>query len=73
MFLCCDRRVTVHPPLSLLGLFNTHHRRTVELPPHHLTECIIEVVSECELPHEIAELLLTITNQNNKVTILWGS
>ena len=28
---------------------------------------------ESQLPHKIVNLLFTITHQNNKLTILWGS
>ena len=37
-----------------------------------LTECIHLVVLESQLPHKIANLLFSITNQNIELTVLWG-
>ena len=31
------------------------------------------MILESQLPHQIVDLLFTITHQNNKSTILWGS
>jgi hypothetical protein len=44
-------------------------------PPRqiHLTECVNRMVLESQLPHKIVNLLFTITNQDNKLTILWGT
>ena len=39
----------------------------------HLTECINQTILENELPHKIVNLLFTVTDQNIKLTILWGS
>ena len=36
----------------------------------HLTQCISQMVSESQLPYKIVNLLVTITNLNNKLTIL---
>ena len=32
-----------------------------------------EEVTESQIPHQIVNLLFTITQPNNKVTVLWGS
>ena len=42
-------------------------------PDTHLTECIHEMDSESQLPRKIVNLWFTITDQNKKSTILWGS
>ena len=39
----------------------------------HLTECTIQMVLESHIPRKIENLLFTITNQNNELTVLWGS
>ena len=39
----------------------------------HLTECINQMVLQGQLPHKIVNLLITVTKQNHKLTILWGS
>ena len=36
-------------------------------------ECVYQLVLESQLPHKIVNLLFTITYQNNKLTILWGT
>ena len=36
---------------------------------HHLTACIHELVLQSQTPHTINNLLFTITNQNNELTI----
>ena len=38
----------------------------------HLTEGIYQLVVESKLPHKTVNLFFTFTNQNNKLTILWG-
>ena len=38
----------------------------------HDTECIYELVLESQLPHKIFNLLLTIADQNVKLTFFWG-
>ena len=38
----------------------------------HLTEYIYEMVFESQLSHKIVKLLTTVSNQNNRLTILWG-
>ena len=40
--------------------------------PTYLTESLYQLVLESQLPHKIVNLLLTITNQNIKSTVLWG-
>ena len=39
----------------------------------YLTESIYQLVLESQLPHKIVDLLCTETNQNIKLTVLWGS
>ena len=34
---------------------------------------LIKMVLESQLPHKIVNSLFTITNLNNKLTVLWGS
>ena len=38
----------------------------------HFAECVCLLACESELPHENVDLLFTITNQNIKLTVLWG-
>ena len=38
----------------------------------HLTECVHQLVLESQLPHKTVNLLLTITNQDDNLTVLWG-
>ena len=38
-----------------------------------LTECIDEMASASQLPHKIVNLLFAITNEDNRLTNLWGS
>ena len=38
-----------------------------------LTECIYSLVLESQRPHKIVNLLFTITNEDIKLTVLWGS
>ena len=42
-------------------------------PPSYFTGFIHQLVSESQLPHTIVNLLLTITDGNMKLTVLWGS
>ena len=50
--------------------------RQPQLPAHartsYLTQCIGQMVAESQLRHEIVNLLFTMTDYNNAVTILWG-
>ena len=39
----------------------------------NLTQCFHQLVSEIQLPRRIVHLLCTISNQNMKLTVLWGS
>ena len=39
----------------------------------YLTECIYWLALESQPPHKIVNLLFTITGENVKLTILWGS
>ena len=51
----------------------TAHRLT-ELRLHlHLTQCINQMVLESQPPHQSVNLLFTITNSNDKLTIWLGS
>ena len=35
--------------------------------------CINQMLLESQLPHKIVNFLFTVTNENSKLTILWGS
>jgi hypothetical protein len=39
----------------------------------YLTECINQLVLESQLLHKTVNLLLTISDENKKLTLLWGS
>ena len=39
----------------------------------HLTECIHYMALKSQLPRKIVNLLFTITNQNDRLTVLLGS
>ena len=45
-------------------------RGSISCRRFHLTERIYELVLESQLPHKIVNLLFTITNQNNELTVL---
>ena len=42
-------------------------------PYPYLTACVYYLLLESQLSHEIVNLLLTITKQNIKLTVFWGS
>ena len=50
-------------------------RATVDSPGQRFDpkQCIHEMVLESQLPHRVVNLLFTITNENNKLTMLWGT
>ena len=47
--------------------------RTEVAKPRYLARIYLTQYLESQLLHQIVNKLITITNQNNKLTVLWGS
>ena len=56
-----------------LAVYAPNSLESGEMHDLYLIFCIYELVLDSQLPHKIVTLLFTITNQNMKLIVLWGS
>jgi len=63
-----------HATLSLqMALIPSQLLQRLPNPQGFILKRIYQLVSESQLPHKIVNVMSTITNNNVKFTVLWGS